>query len=451
MPSNARILVVDDHQEMARLLADSLSDLGHSVKTATSGNEAIAIGRAWLPDVVVTDLRMEQVDGLDVMRAMHDLDATIAVIIMTAFGGIDAAVEAVKGGAFHFVVKPFKLDEVGLWVKRALIDRRLKEENRALRKIARSDGFAGLAGSSQRMQQLYDLVERAAQSSVPVLIRGESGTGKDLVARALHFQGPRAERPFVAVNCTALPDALLESELFGHLKGSFTGATTARRGLFVQADTGTLFLDEIGDMPANLQAKLLRVLEDGCVRAVGADEAKRVDVRVLAATHQDLEARVKAGTFRADLYYRLHVVPVDVPALREHPEDIPALLQLFLERALARSPRSLVRAFAPEVITQLCRCAWPGNVRELENLVERLVVVVDSAVIDDAALKRHAPALGVEPSPLQRAQETLMPLRQLEAEYIAYVVRHCEGNKTRAAELLGIDVSTIHRQKRSDA
>jgi two-component system response regulator HydG len=283
-----------------------------------------------------------------------------------------------------------------------------------------------------------------------VLVRGESGSGKELVARALHFEGTRRAGPFVAVNCTALPHSLLESELFGHVKGAFTGATTARRGLFVEADGGTLFLDEIGDMAPELQARLLRVLEDGEVRAVGADGARTVDVRVVAATHQDLEARVKDGRFRADLFYRLNVITLRVPSLRERGEDIPALVEHFLAQARARNPRSGVQRFSREAVAALCVLPWPGNVRELENLVQRMVVLGMEETVDLAQLQPHLPVPGPDTHPLAAAQRDIVPLRQLESEYITWVVARCGGNKTRAAELLGIDVSTIHRRERAE-
>jgi two-component system response regulator HydG len=299
------------------------------------------------------------------------------------------------------------------------------------------------------MRALYELIERVADSQAPVLIRGESGSGKELVARALHFEGPRKPGPFVAVNCTALPNALLESELFGHVKGSFTGATTPRRGLLLEADGGTLFLDEIGDMAPELQAKLLRVLEDGEVRAVGADASRKVDVRVVAATHQDVEARIREGKFRADLFYRLNVVPLRVPSLRERREDIPLLLEHFVAQSRKRNPRAKLTHFAPEAVAALVTAPWPGNVRELENLVERLVVVANQEVADLPLLQLHAPGLVEgEAHPLGQAQAKLMTLRQLESEYIAWVVARCGGNKTKAAEILGIDVSTIHRRER---
>ncbi|HSP81205.1 MAG TPA: sigma-54 dependent transcriptional regulator, partial [Myxococcaceae bacterium] len=339
MPAEGRVLVVDDHEEMARLLADHLTDAGYTVDVATSGQEALAVVRGRVLDAVVSDLRMEEVDGFDVLAAVRSVDPTLPVLLMTAFGGVESAVEAMKRGATHYFTKPFRLDEVLLYVQRAIAERRLREENRALRQAAgERSSCAALVGRSAPMRALYELIERVAHSGAPVLVRGESGTGKELVARALHFEGPRRDGPFVAVNCTALPSSLLESELFGHVKGSFTGATTARRGLFLEADGGTLVLDEIGDMAPELQSRLLRVLEDGTVRAVGADASRKVDVRVVAATHQELEARIREGRFRQDLFYRLNVVPLRLPALRERREDIPLLVEHFVARSRQRNP-----------------------------------------------------------------------------------------------------------------
>ncbi|HLL04395.1 MAG TPA: sigma-54 dependent transcriptional regulator [Myxococcaceae bacterium] len=449
MPAKGSILVVDDHVEMGRMLQEPLQDEGYTVELATGGAEAIALLRSRPFDAVLCDLRMEQVDGFDVLAAARAVEPELPVLLMTAFGNVESAVEAMRRGAWHYFTKPFRLDEVLIYLRRALEERRLREENRALRQAASGrSGLGAMVGRSASMRGLYELVDHVAHSSAPVLLRGESGSGKELVARALHSEGPRAAQPFVAVNCTALPHALLESELFGHVKGAFTGATTPRRGLFVEADQGTLFLDEIGDMPAELQAKLLRVLEDGEVRAVGADASRTVDVRIIAATHQELEARVREGRFRADLFYRLNVVTLRIPSLRERREDIPLLVEHFIARARGRNPRSKVTGLSPEVVAALGAMPWPGNVRELENLVERLVVLVPRETVELADLRLHAPVASTEAHPLAAAQQELWPLRQLEGEYISWVVAHCGGNKTRAAEILGIDVSTIHRRER---
>jgi two-component system response regulator HydG len=447
--SRSRILVVDDHVEMARLLADQLGDSGYAVELAQGGREALAAIRARPFDLVLTDLRMDEVDGFDVLEAALAEDPLVPVVLMTAFGAIESAIEAMKRGAYHYATKPFRFEEVELTIRRALDERRLREENATLRERDRAvDGTTGIVGSGAALRAMLELVDRVAPSPAPVLVRGESGTGKELVARALHERGPRREGSFVPVNCTALPETLLESELFGHVKGAYTGASGARRGLFVEADGGTLFLDEIGDMAPSLQAKLLRVLEDGEIRPIGADVSRRVDVRIVAATHQDLEARVEAGAFRSDLFYRLNVVPIVVPPLRDRTEDVPALVDHFLARARRRNPGTRVVRFAPELVRALARHRWPGNVRELENVVERLVIVsaAEEATLED--VERFAPTVVAEDGPLERAKQRMPPLRELESEYIAWVVARCGGNKTRAAEILGIDVSTIHRRER---
>jgi two-component system response regulator HydG len=446
--AKASILIVDDHVEMARLLADQLGDAGYATTVAGGGGDAVALVGKQPFDVVITDLRMEEVDGLDVLDAVRSADPATPVLIMTAFGAIESAVAAIKRGAYHYVTKPFQLDEVLVYVERALDERRVRDDHRALRRWAgERSGFGTLIGKSPSMRELYRLLERVAQSQAPVLIRGESGCGKELVARALHFEGPRRTGSFVAVNCTALPESLLESELFGHVRGAFTGATTARRGLFLEADGGTLLLDEVGDMPAALQAKLLRVLEEGEIRAVGSDLARKVDVRVLAATHQDLEERVRTGAFRSDLYYRLNVVPLRVPPLRERVEDVPPLAEHFLQAARQRNPTSPVVRLDGGALAALSRHQWPGNVRELENLVERLVIIGFDEVAQAADVKALLPAAPGD-TPLDEAKRAMVPLKQLEREYITWVVAQCGGNKTKAAEVLGIDVSTIHRRER---
>jgi two-component system, NtrC family, response regulator HydG len=445
--SKARILIVDDSLELARVLQDQLVDAGYAVDVAGSGEEGVAIAQKRIVDVVLTDLRMEKVDGFDVLQAIRAIDPTVPVMIMTAFGAIDNAIEAIKRGAYHYLTKPFPLSEVLVWVERALEDRRLKERNRA-RTIADERALSMVAASAP-MLALNELIVRAASADAPALIRGETGSGKELVARSLHRHSARREQPFIAVNCAAVPETLLESELFGHVRGAFSGATTARPGLFVEADGGTLFLDEIGDMPAGLQAKLLRALEGGEVRAVGADASRRVDVRVITATHQDLEQRVREGHFRADLFFRIDVVRIRVPPLRERPEDIPLLVDHFLVRARAVSPTARVVRFAPELLSALQRYHWPGNVRELENLVARLVIASGKETADMEDLEAYGPANLAERSPLADAKRRLMTLKELENEYIAWTIQHCGGNKTRAAEILGIDVSTIHRREKS--
>jgi two-component system response regulator HydG len=441
------VLIADDHVEMGRLLADKLSGEGWHAHVVDGGKAAIESLQAAIPDLVITDLRMADVDGLDVLDAARAADPDLPVIIMTAFGAIDTAIESMKRGAWHYVVKPVRLDELALHAHRAFEHRTLRRVNRQLR-VEHRLGLSALVGKSAAMRDLYALIERVALAAAPVLIRGESGSGKELVARALHDAGPRRDRPFLAINCTALPESLLESELFGHTRGAFTGATSARSGLFVEASGGTLFLDEIGDMAPALQAKLLRVVQQGEVRPVGSDESRAVDVRLIAATHQDLEQRVADGRFRQDLFYRLDVVPITVPPLRARPDDVPTLAEHFLAAACTRNPHSPVTRVAPEVVTALSRYPWPGNVRELENLIERLVVVGTSPEVGLAELAALAPAVTGGQERFSLPRDRLATLRELEEEYIAWMIEKCGGNKTKAAELLGIDPSTLHRRSR---
>ncbi len=444
----ATVLVVDDHVEMAKVVAEHLEGVGWRCQVADGGAAAVAALRATMPDLIITDLRMTGVDGLDVLDAARAIDPEVPVIVMTAFGALDTAIEAMRRGAWHYLTKPLRLDELRLHAERALTTRRLGRENRTLRAAVPPTGLDALVGRSPAMVALYALIQRVGPSPSPVMIRGESGTGKELVARALHQASPRRQAPFVAVNCTALPENLLESELFGHVRGAFTGATAARAGLFVEADGGTLFLDEIGDMAPALQAKLLRVVQLGELRAVGSDDSRRIDVRLIAATHHDLEDRVRTGAFRHDLYYRLSVVPITAPPLREHPEDLPLLVEHFLRQSRARNPHSPVERLAPSLVTALARHPWLGNVRELENLIERLVVIGNEPTLDASHLGGMGPAWISPAEPFRVARDQMPTLRQLEDEYLEWVLARCDGNKTRAAEILGVDVSTIHRRRR---
>jgi two-component system, NtrC family, response regulator HydG len=446
---SSRALIADDHVEMARVVADYLGDLGWACDVVDGGAAAIERIQAGSFDLVITDLRMKDVDGFDVLAAARAADPDLPVIVMTAFGAIESAIDAMRRGAWHYVTKPVRLDEVRLHADRALSQRRLRHDNQALRRAARS-GVDALIGRTPSMVALRNLIERVAPSAAPVLVRGESGTGKELVARAIHELGPRRGGPFIAVNCNALPEALLESELFGHARGAFTGAAATRAGLFVEATGGTLLLDEVGDMSPAVQAKLLRVVQLGEVRAVGSDESQTVDVRLIAATHQDLEARIAAGTFRADLFYRLNVVPVTLPPLRDRRDDIPVLAAEFFGRARARNPHSPAARISPSLIAALTQEPWPGNVRELENVIERLVIVAAGQLLDVRDLERQ---LAPVPSAANFADEhgRLRTLRELEDAYITWVLARCEGNKTRAADILGVDVSTLHRRSKRDA
>ena len=446
---DARILVVDDHIEMARLIGVALKDVGYTVDVAESCKEALAKARLGLPDAVITDLRMERSSGFEVLDGIHQIDPLIPVIIMTAFGSVDNAIEAIKQGAFHYLTKPFQIQELLVYLEKGLADKRLKHENRSLNRFLSDQTHLNtMIGRSPPMRALFDLIERISLSKAPVLIRGESGTGKELIARAIHLLSDRKKKSFVAINCTAFPEALLESELFGHLKGAFTGATTTRNGLFVEADNGTLFLDEIGDMPIQLQAKLLRVLEDGEIRSVGADVTKKVDVRFIAATNQNLEARVNEGRFRSDLFFRLNVVPIVAPPLRERVEDIPKLVEYFIDKSREENPNSIAKRLTPKALAAMAGYHWPGNVRELENLVKRFVLFSIKEDVDLNDIKEHLFDFDAQEFVTTRPRDRLVTLKQMEDEYISWVIRKCGGNKSRSAEILGIDVSTIHRREK---
>jgi two-component system response regulator HydG len=440
---NARVLVVDDDGDMADTVVDFLVGKGYRAESAVGGKAALTALKKRDFDAVVTDLRMDQVDGLDVLAAAHADDPTRPVLLMTAYGSIDGAIEAVRRGAFHYLTKPFKMEEAAVWLERALADRGLKRENAELRKaVGERLGFRNLVGKSPVMVQLYDLLERVSATAAPVLVVGESGTGKELVARALHFGG-RARGPFVAVNCAAIAEPLLESELFGHARGAFTGAAEAKRGLFVEADGGTLLLDEIGELPVGLQAKLLRALESGTVRPVGGGGERKVDVRIIAATNRDLARAVQEKRFREDLYYRLHVIPVMLPPLRARREDIPLLVDHFVARFYEQQPEAPRRELSSEVLRRLVELPWPGNVRELKNTVERLLLLARGRRID----LRDLPLAVPEPLPEAMASlaAEIVPLRVMTHRYVEWVLLQTGGNKVRTAQLLGIDASTIYR------
>ncbi len=441
---STRVLVVDDDREMADTVADYLNDKGYRAEIAVGGRAAMQALKRKEFDAVISDLRMDGVDGMDVLEAARNADPTRPVIIMTAYGSIDGAIDAVRRGASQYLTKPFKMEEAALILERALGERGLKRENEQLRRAVEERlGFRNLVGKSPVMQQLYDLLERVSAISSPVLITGESGTGKELVARALHHGSPRSKAPFVAINCAAITETLLESELFGHQKGAFTGASEAKKGLFVEADGGTLFLDEIGEMPLALQAKLLRVLETSVVRPVGGGTERKVDVRVVAATNRDLGRAVGEKRFREDLYYRLHVIPVHLPPLRARREDIPLLVEQFVARFREQHPEQPVREMTAEVMRRLVDLPWPGNVRELKNAVERLLILGRGKRVD---LRDLAAAV---PEPLPEAMagiaSEIVPLRVLTRRYVEWVLQQTGNNKVRAAQLLGIDASTIYR------
>jgi len=440
----ARILVVDDDQSSRDLLARILSAAGHQVTPLADGREAVAaLDAADPPDLVVSDIRMAEVGGLQVIDAYRERAPDTPVILVTAFGNIDGAVEAIRRGAADYLSKPYDVDAIQLVVARALRQRELAVENRALRRGLRDRyRLENVVGRSEAMLQVYKTAARVASTDATVLIQGESGTGKELVSRAIHTASPRSTGPFVAVDCGAIAEGVLESELFGHARGAFTGAQVARRGLFEEANHGTLFLDEIGDIGPNLQARLLRALQDGTIRRVGTNDPIAVDVRVVAATNRDLEAAVRDGAFRADLYYRLDVVSIRIPPLRERKEDVPLLADHFAQK----HGRAEGSAISPAARELLVAYDWPGNVRELENVIARALALNPSGVIVPEDLPEAVRATGA-PRPAAKGLSLAdrPTLAELERRYAAQVLEEMAGNKTRAAEVLGIDRKTLYR------
>lgn len=469
----AAILIIDDEKNLRWALQRGLSAEGHRVVGAADAAEGLELAARERPDLVILDLRLPDLDGIEVLKRLRAADSRRPVIMVTAHGAVETALKAMKEGAYDYVQKPFDLDEMSVLVGKALDLRRLEAEVVRLRdELDRRGGYGAIVGESAALGKVLSLVDRLAETTANVIIYGESGTGKELVARAIHRRGPRAERPFVAVNCAALPETLLEDELFGHEKGAFTGATARRAGRFEQADGGTLFLDEVGEMSPALQAKLLRVIEEREFQRVGGREAVRVDVRLIAATNRDLKAAVEAGSFREDLYYRLQVVPVVLPPLRERREDIPLLVRHFIEvkqpggsadgAGKAATP-AVTPAVTPEAMRAMVDYDWPGNVRELHNAVERALVVGGGGAIglDDlppevrGAAARAAgtsAAAGGEasagPIPSGRFELPDIPdegvsLEAVERELLRRALAKAGGNQTQAARLLGISRQTL--------
>jgi len=444
--------VAEDDRVARDLLCEILRGEGYEVEAVDDGAGAIERAQSGdgRYDLVVSDVRMERSGGLDVLAAFTAKAPSTPVILITAFGDVTGAMEAIQRGAYDYVSKPFNIEELRLTVARALERRRLVAEQKTVPAEGKATQLQDIVGKSPVMLDVYKLVARVAGSTATVLVEGESGTGKELVARSIHTHSPRANAPFVPVNCTALTESLLESELFGHARGAFTGAVAAKRGLFEAANGGTLFLDEIGDMGPKMQAQLLRTLQDGEVRPVGGSESIRVDVRIVCATNKDLEDEVKAGRFREDLYFRINVVTVHLPPLRDRREDIPSLVGHFLNKT-ARRERREAAAMSPEALRLLSGYSWPGNVRELENAIERAVAVAKGNVVLPSDLPPEvggSAALGV-PGGVSVTDGGIIAdrptLGELERRYIQLVLGECSGNKKKAAEKLGIDRRTLYR------
>ncbi|MBI3207535.1 MAG: sigma-54-dependent Fis family transcriptional regulator [Candidatus Solibacter usitatus] len=430
-----RILVVEDEIKLRRVIQLQLSSSGYETDLAGSAEEAIPrLDRA---DLVLSDLKLPGKSGLELLSYAHRQDANLPVILMTAFGTVETAVEAMRNGAFDFVLKPFSLDHLNRVVEKALEVSALRDENRKLREeLGQRYQFDNIVGRSRPMQEIFATVARVAPTRATVLLAGESGTGKDLIARAIHFHSPRRERPFVKINCTAIPENLMESELFGYEKGAFTGANTSKPGKFEQADTGTVFLDEIGDVPASIQVKLLRVLQEREFERLGSNKTLHIDVRVVAATNADLRAALEQGTFREDLYYRLNVVPMNIPSLRERKEDIPFLARHFVEK-LGPELGSTASSISDAAIERLMEYHWPGNVRELENVMERSLVLCSGKTLEPDAIR-----LDIAPQSKAGGGDFTIPggmsLDDYEKAIIREALRRANGNKSQTARILGL-------------
>ena len=444
-----RVLLVDDDSALAETLALGLTKRGYEVETSTSSNDAFAHALTSDVDVVVTDLRMPGTDGIALCERIVANRPDVPVLVMTAFGSLDSAVSAIRAGAYDFISKPVQMDVLCIAVDRAARTRSLSEEIKRLRTDAARashDDASFVGGESAAMQKVHDLVARVADAEVSVLITGESGTGKEVTAQALHRRSRRASGPFVAINCSAMPEALLESELFGHAKGAFTDARQARTGLFAQAKGGTLFLDEIGDMPMTLQPKILRALQERTVRPVGSNGEIPIDVRVIAATNRDLESAIEEKRFREDLFFRLNVIQIALPPLRSRAGDVLPLAQHFLQTFAKRAGRN-VTSLAKPAAERLLSYPWPGNVRELQNCMERAVTLArfEQVIIEDLPEKvrdhRSSHLLVVSDDPSE-----LVPMEEIERRYLLRVLEAVGGNKAAAARILGIERKTLYRK-----
>jgi len=440
-----RILVLDEDQNVQTAVAGVLTDNGYHVTQFQKTRDAIeALKTEGVIDLVISDIRVPEMNEIDFVQQVKALRPEIPIILMTAFATIDNAIEAIRSGAFDFLKKPFKVPEVILAVERALNHYKVVLEHQALTaEVKKHWQLDQIIGKSQKMQDVFGLVKRVAPTSATVLITGESGTGKEMIARAIHENGAQAGKPFVAINCAAIPEGLLESELFGHSKGSFTGAHQAHKGLFQEADGGTIFLDEIGDMSLALQAKLLRVLQDKKVKPVGENAYKKINVRILAATNRGLRAAIQKGEFREDLFYRLNVIAIDMPPLRERREDIILLSQHFLKKYTAIH-HGTPRRFSAQAVAHLMKQNWPGNIRELENLIERAVVICTGVELQekDLILDPHDDKGGFQ----KPADTAYLSLAEIELRYINYILEKSGGKKEDAAQILKIDRATIRRK-----
>ena len=451
-----RVLLVEDDRGLAQMLWEELEEAGYRVKTVHSAEKAGQLLKTWEPDLVISDLKLPGADGMSLLNGCQELYVQPGFLIITAFGSISQAVEALKAGADDFIAKPLDLEHLRLSVERVLRHRRLQKEVRRFRKLMARDDFQGMVGCSRQMRVMFDQIREIAAAQGPVLIQGESGVGKELVAKALHDLSPRKTVPLLAVNCAGIPADLLESEFFGHEEGAFTGAVKKREGLFKQTHKGSLFLDEIGEMPYRLQSKLLRVLQDGSFRPVGESREQQVDVRIICSTNQDLRSLIASGEFREDLFYRMETFSITVPPLRERKDDLPLLAAHFLNRYSLQMGKE-IQGLTPEAIDQLASYDFPGNIRELQNVIERAVTFCHGPQVDiehlptkirqsangSLAKRSESPAQTIEG--MVRGYDVLPSLKEIEKHYIARVLEKVGGNKRRAAAILGVSRRTLYR------
>jgi DNA-binding NtrC family response regulator len=436
------VLVVEDEESTRKLCADVAESCGMKAVVASSVQEALRRLETNAVDIIVTDLLLPPSSGLDLLKQVHEMYPQVAVVVLTQYGTIDSAVAATRMGAVDYVTKPFHVEDLRARLERVARDMDLDRENRLLREQLHSKpGFGGMIGVSPKMQRVYKMIERVTQHEYPVLILGESGTGKELVAKSIHYSGKRKDRPFAPVDCSSLVPTLIESELFGYVKGAFTGAMQSKQGLLEAAQGGTLFLDEIGDMPVDLQAKLLRALQEREVKPVGSTERRHINIRIIAATNRDLESAIRAGTFRQDLYFRLNVVQVKLPPLRERKSDIQLLVISFLEKF--SDPHGPPRTISDDAMRRLIAYDWPGNVRELENAIERAVAMGSGPIVHvgDLPSNLHYPSSERVPD-----KDELLPMEELERRAILRTLRETGGDKLAAARMLGIGKTTLYRK-----
>lgn len=443
MTGGERILIVEDDDLMRELMTKILAGEHYHILQASSGEEALKLLQEQTIDLVLTDLRLTGMNGLQLLTEIRSFDQEIVVIVMTAYASVETAVEAMRKGAYDYLTKPFINDEIRVMLRRALNQRHLSRENRHLKRELRERyRFENIVGNSEAMEKVYRLIEKMSGISSNVLIVGETGTGKELVARAIHYNSERSDRPFVAVNCGALTESLLESELFGHLKGAFTGAIANQEGFFRKADKGTLFLDEISEVSHGLQVKLLRAIQEREVIPVGGREPLRFDVRLIAATNRLLEDEVKKGTFREDLFYRINVITIPLPPLRDRKEDVPLLVNHFLQKYAQRLGKPSVKILR-EAMQALVNYDWPGNVRELENMIERAVALCEEDLIERTDLPDKLTQVRIA---IRDLDEYEMTLDALEEQHIKKVLQKVNGDKVKASQILGINLSTLYRK-----